>query len=223
MKKSIYKGLLALFTVFVVAFITISLTYSWFIKTNDSTFVIDTGEFASTMAVSFNDQVIDQSSPYYDDAKKVIIVDAGNPSNTNNITKLSVDLTITPMVTARFRIKILDEWRLKRTYYALGSIIEEAISHENGAIIPGDVDYPFTIANIENYTFDAASGYFYYNLLLEKGTTYQITFITSGANRPVFSNSVFYEECIVYLDFIVDIVQANRFSEVWGIGSDYFD
>lgn len=222
MKKSFRKLFIALFTILTVIFISFSLTYSWFIKTNESTFIIDTGEFSSSLAVAFNGSIISSGSPYYDTQKKVVIVDAGNSLSTNHIGKLTVSLTITPEVTARFRIKIQDEWRLKRTYIALGTTIEEAMSHEKGELIPGNALYPFTIANIANYTYDSESGYLYYNLLLEKGQIYNISFITTGLTHPVVSNSVFNEECIVYLDFIVDIVQANRFSEVWGISPDYF-
>ncbi|MGD9605254.1 MAG: hypothetical protein AB7V00_03730 [Bacilli bacterium] len=222
MKKSFYKLSLAIFTILTVLFISFSLTFSWFIKTNESTFVIQTGDLASSIVVAFDGSVVNSTSPYYDSAKKVVLIDGGNTASANSIEKLTVSLTITPQVSARFRIKIQDEWRLKRTYYSLGITIEEAISHENSANIPGNIEYPFTIANIANYIYDSQTGYLYYNVILNKGQTYNISFITAGLDCPVFSNSVFFEECIVYLDLIVDVVQANRFSEVWGISPDYF-
>ncbi|HOH17936.1 MAG TPA: hypothetical protein PK087_01295 [Bacilli bacterium] len=223
-KKGFKKVFFAIMTIAMVLFVSLSLTYSWFIKTNETTYIIQAGEFEASMAVAFSGNVISTGSPYYDTNKKVIIIDAGDASSTNHIENLSVSLTITPEVTARFRIKIQDEWQLKRTYYAFSdNPIIEAISHENEAIFPGNTDYPFTIANLSNYIFDSESGYLYYNLLLEKGETLELEFITSGKARPVFANSAFYEECYVYLDFIVDIVQANRFSEVWGISPDYFE
>ena len=52
---------------------------------------------------------------------------------------------------------------------------------------------------------------------------YSFNVIEKGTSYNVKTTESYYEECFVDLDLIFDIVQANRFSERWLIGSDFFD
>ena len=66
-------------------------------------------------------------------------------------------------------------------------------------------------------------GYTYIRDIIPKNEVTTIHFITGGDAYPARSNEVFDETIYVYLDIRVDVVQANRFVEKWGISSDYFN
>ena len=36
-------------------------------------------------------------------------------------------------------------------------------------------------------------------------------------------NSLYHETCILYLAYEFEVVQANRYSQVWGVDSTLFD
>ena len=65
-------------------------------------------------------------------------------------------------------------------------------------------------------------GYTYVNHIIPKNETTIINFIDGGDAYPVKNNEVFYEMVYVHVDLIVDIVQANRFVERWGIDPAFF-
>lgn len=182
-----------------------------------------TGEYDVSMTAAFNDSVVDGTSPYYDALKKAILVDGSDYQSPNYIENLEVSFSITPDNDSRFRIKIQDEWQLKRTYYGVEYVITEALAFEGEETIPGNALFPFLIINSSNYTYDSSTGYLYFNQILEKGQTYNIDFISGGIPYPIRSTTAYYEECTVYLDFLVDVVQANRATQIWGIGYDFFE
>jgi hypothetical protein len=224
MKEPIFRPLILPFlSIILTLILALSLVFSWFIKEKEISFVLMTGEYDVSMTVSFNDVVVDGTSPYFDTLNKAIIVDSSNYQSSNYIEDLEVSFSIISDNNSRFRIKVQDEWQLKRTYYGVEYVITEALAFEGEETIPGNALYPFVIISPSNYTYDSTTGYLYFNQILEKGQTYNIDFIIGGIPYPIRSTTAYFEECTVYMDFLVDVVQANRAAEVWGIGYDFFE
>jgi hypothetical protein len=223
MRKKLLKSIFfsSFLTVF-LCFVVISLAFSWFKRENSSTFHFQSGEYDVSIEAALNDVIINENSPFYDSSKQAIILDGGKQTSANYLDKLDVSLIITVAHSSRFRIKVQDEWQLKRTYYESGFSITEAVYFQDAETIPGNEHYPFTILNISNFIYDSDSGYLYYSSVLEKDQTYVIDFISGGVPQYVRSTADYYEECTVFLDFSLDVVQANRFSEVWGISINFF-
>jgi hypothetical protein len=199
--------------------------YAYFIKKQDHGIIVVTGEFTVEIFASFNDEVINTESPFYDADKKIIIVNAYDLESENYIGKLKIDIAITPEVAARVRIKLKDEWELTRIYldqnpeYPIAPVIENVYHTPKGSGY-----YPFSLLKVDpslNALYDL-QGYTYINQIIPKNKTTIVHFINSGDRYPTRSNEVFHEMCFVYIDMIVDIVQANRFVEKWGIEPDFF-
>ncbi len=208
--------------VFVMSIITV---YAYFQFQREHGILISSGEYNIELLVSFNDEVIDIESPYYDAEKNIIIVNAFDELSENYIGNLKIDIAITSKVAARVRIKLQDEWELTRTYldqnpeYPIAPVIEN-VYHT----IKDSTYYPFSLFKVHP-TFNAIydlEGYTYINQIIPKNQTTIINFIDGGDSYPARSNEVFDEECYVHIDMIVDIVQANRFVEKWGIDPQFF-
>ena len=213
--------ILTLFLVIASIFTFVPLAYSWFEKTEESTIVIETGEFQIIIIASFNGNVITTNSQYYDQEKKVIILNASNPASPNYIGRFKVTLRVSANIPSRLRVKIQDEWKLVRTYREDGFVIEEALSHRDDELNPANPTYRYNLSYASKN--DLSSGFMYYNHLIEKNQNYIINFITSGNPKAVKNTITYYEECFVYFDLIVEMVQANRFSEIWGIPYNFFN
>jgi len=223
LKKILFRNITSIVLSLVLFLaLTISFVFSWFNRQNQSSFIIYSGDYEVGITISLNDVTVNESSPYYDSQKKVLILEGQHQESENFINNLKITFTFSVDNPARFRVKIQDEWQLTRTYYDTSYVIVEAVSHENQALIPGNENFPFIITNVSSYLYDPISGYLYFNTVLEENQTYVIEFITGGRPYPARSTTAYYEDVSVYLDLIVDVVQANRFSQVWGVSPDFF-
>jgi hypothetical protein len=220
--KALKQIVFSLVTIILLLALTISLTYSWLLRNKQAIFTYQTGDYEASINVMFNNIPVDETSPFYDATKQVIVLDGENPLSTNYINRMKVVVTITAENAARFRIKIQDEWVLTRTYYESSYVITEAVTFHDEELIPGNPKFPYFVTNVTNYIFDAETGYLYFNGILEKNQTYVIEFIVGGTPYLTQNTDAYFEDCIVHLDFLLDIVQANRFSPVWGIPLDFF-
>ena len=65
---------------------------------------------------------------------------------------------------------------------------------------------------------DTYSGYIYYIYPISKGTS-NITLIDGGTLYGVKNNNTYSETCRVNFNVSVELIQINRYKEVWGIES----
>jgi len=218
----VYISLAVFLIIFAGSLITV---YAYFVKSNTRGIIIETSEYEIEIIASFNHQIVTYTSPYYDPVKQVLIVNAYDPNSDNYIGDLEIKIYITPYNTSRIRLKLFDEWELTRTYldqdpnYPILPV-KEALNHP----VMGPTYFPFSSLKIHP-SFQAlydASGYAYIDEIILKGQTIEIPFIESGDRMTVRTNEVFIEEIYVYIDLRIDIVQANRFVEVWGIDPNFF-
>ncbi len=216
---------LALLSIMVFA-ITMSFTMAWFQRNEERGLIIETGEFEVELLVYFDGVLMDINSPYYDRENGILIVNAFDTESENYIGNLEVKIAVTPEVAARMRIRLHQEWTLVRTYLDQNPEdpvppVTEAIYHE----MKGTGYYPFSLFKTGPgfaAIFDV-NGYAYMPDIIPKNQTTVINLIDGGDRYPVRTNPVFLEECYVHLTFFVDLVQANRFVEIWAIEPDFFD
>lgn len=212
---------------FILVFSSLILTvYAYFVRTTTRGIIIETEAYQIEIIASFDGNIVSYTSPFYDPIKKVLIVNAYDPNSDNYIGDLEITIYITPYNTSRLRIKLFDEWELTRTYidqdpnYPIEPV-KEALNHP-----PMDATYfPFSSLKIHP-SFQAtyhSDGYAYIHQIVQKNQLITIPFIEGGDRITVRNNDVFYEEVYVYIDLRIDIVQANRFSEVWGIDPNFFN
>ncbi len=215
---------LTLFTlVFATTFVIV---YAYFQIQEQRGIMIETGDFQVEMLAYFNTTLVDVNSPYYDAQTGTLIVNADDPLSMNYVGNLSVSFNVTSIVASRMRIKLQEEWTLTRHYldqnplYPIPDVVESVYSSNHGALY-----YPFSLLKVTQsyvpiYTID---GYAYYPDVIPKGSANLISFIIGGDPYPVRNNEVFVETCALHLNVLVDIVQANRFSEVWNIDPTFFN
>lgn len=139
--------------------------------------------------------------------------------NNNNIylSQLGLNFTFTSEVAAYVRIHIQDAWKRTRVYSSTTKI---------NYILKDQIDgvSPFTVQN-DDWYFDAKTNYVYlkekFMPIQNSDGTYQSTSYTFDVNEAYYYNAIStsaYTEYIeVQVSFTVDIVQANRAYEKWGI------
>ncbi|MCF7930927.1 MAG: hypothetical protein K9L02_05420 [Acholeplasmataceae bacterium] len=220
------KKIIILIILTLIAISTSLYAYAYFENNQNYGFVIETGEFEVISHISFSDIEIDINSQYYDADNQVVIIDAYNPQAVNYIGKLKVDIVINPNIAARVRIKLLDEWELTRTYSVLYG--EEPIDPLVQTVYhtaQSSLFHPFSLLKVgSNYIpiYDN-NGYAYITEVLQKNEETIIHLIDGGDGYPTRENEIYSETCFVHLRFSVDVVQANRFAELWSLDPDFFD
>ncbi len=225
MKRRFSRLGLSIVSLFLAINASMLFAYAYFENQSNYGFDYSIGDIEVTAYISFDGTYIDTSSPYYDYDNHSIIINADDPLSENYIGNLSVDIQINPNVVARARIKVLDEWELTRTYtdagelYPIDPVVEtvylsnqDASYHPYSLFLMGDGYHPI---------YDD-QGYGYLSEVLNKNVTTTIHLIDGGSMYPVKHNDIYSESCSVHLKLVVDVIQANRFPELWGLDSTFF-
>lgn len=133
-----------------------------------------------------------------------------------------VAIELTPDITSYLRIRVFDEWTITRFYYSFNAEQIYSIYHEGINIFPFDLaDNSWRVKGDVGYSslwyYDADTQYVYYRDPLPKGVTVTIPFVFGGdAYLPKISRT-YIDTCDLILNIRVEVVQANRFSQIWGI------
>ncbi len=213
-------------SILLVLMISVIVTYAYFQVSETHGITIDTGEFEVELVVKFNGVTVDVDSNYYDKNRGKIIANASDPLSDNYIENMTIDLVVTPEVAARMRFKIQQEWELRRYYLDQDTEnpidpVFESIYHPQKTI----AYYPYSLmmwAPDFPYSYEQDGTVYYMDIIPNSGVV-TIPLIHGGSPYTVRTNSVLFEECYVYFDIYIDLVQANRFAEVWGIDPNYFN
>lgn len=226
MNRLVDRFLLIVMSFMLFIMTSVLVSYAYFQITETHGITISSGEFEVEYVVKFNGTVVTVDSPYYDEERGKITANAFDDMADNYIGNMTIELLITPEVAARMRFKLQQEWELRRYYldqdpeHPIDPIFE-SIYHTQKA----SEYYPYSLLlwadgfDIEH----EQNGMIYYMDIIPRNNQTTISIIDGGTPYTVRTNSVLYEECYVTFDLYLDIVQANRFSEVWGIDPTYFD
>ena len=229
MTKKILVAIISLASVVLIA----GFTFAWFIVEANKKVEIKPGSFTIGVNIYLEYEENEQNKTltleniksnsslkelYFDEKRDAIILDGSDETKINYVGNLRVKLKIKNEITARYRVKIIDEWHVRREYKLDGKVNDTAVDHEFS-------EYRFTPFHIfertgENYTFSSTDGYIYSNKILNKGVNVnEIDFISGAEKYPTKNNYLFRETCYVYLKVKLEVVQLNRYTQIWNIGS----
>ncbi|AUD62812.1 hypothetical protein BK010_04130 [Tenericutes bacterium MO-XQ] len=225
MKIGRYRFWMSL-TSFILIFLTSLIAlYAYFQIQEDHGIIISSGEFDVEILASFDGVIVNLESEYYDHDKQKLIVNMFDENADNYVGKLKIDIKVEPVIAARLRVKIKQETELIRYYIDQNPEnpippLKEAVYHSD----QGYPYYPFSPLRFDpTFTIKQNDdGFMYYDQIIPKSSETIIPVIEYGDPYTIRVNSVLYEECYMYIDIDLDIVQANRFSEVWGISDTFY-
>ena len=201
--------------------LSVVLTFAYYVTEKEVGITLSTGDIEIIAYISFDDLDVTETSPYYDPVREVLIVNTYDPDSLNYIGKLDISITIQASLASRVRVKMMDEWELTRTYKEDNRQTVETIYHTNKEA----TYYPFSLLKMgSNFTpFFESDGYAYDQEILAQGELKAYHLIDGGDHFSVRNNVFFEESCILKLSFIIDVIQANRYVELWGLSRDFYN
>jgi len=205
----------------ILLLLSVVLTFAYYTTEKDYGITLSTGDIEIVAYISFDDINIDDESIYYDTSKNVLLVNTYDPESDNYIGKLDIKITVKTSLASRLRIKMMDEWELTRTYKEDNRQTVETIYHTNKKTSY----YPFSLLKLGDHfspTF-ASDGYAYEQSILRQGEVKEFHLIHDGDHFSVRNNVFFEESCLLKLSFIIDVIQANRYVELWGLSRDFYN
>jgi hypothetical protein len=196
----------------------VSFTFAWIEYRNTNNVNLTPGEFDITIQFYLDDELVTEINPHYDETTGLLFLNAYDDMLDNYIGNLKVIISVTAHNTARFRVKIQDEWKLIRTY-PFGDPTEVIIASE-----VRDEDSFVSRFNVhEDFIRREEDTFFYYNGIVGKGETIELIFIDGGSLYPMRVTDTYTERAFITLSLYVDVVQANRIVEVWKVNQDLFE
>ena len=158
----------------------------------------------------------------YNPATGLYSLDAGNMANQAFIGHIVVKVNLTKIgLMGRLRFLIMDEWLYIRTH--IDGTIELPTVIPNEYIEGVGLTDRMHIVNQGNYRKPFPGKIYYYRSLLVEGETLDIEII-NGADHYQLPVSDFYtDEAWVEFKLQIEVVQSNRFSEIWGLPANFFD
>lgn len=214
-----------LYIVIIIAILSlITLTYAFFQNDKKHPIQLQLGELTVDAYISFNGTYIDHLSPYYETSTQTVIVDAHDSSKMNYIEYLKIEIVVTPKIASKLRVLVKDEWILTRTFnpdsmYPMEPVVESIYFPKQN-----DIYYPYSYLKKgfnEGYKFHT-DGYLYKLSTLQKNETVTFTLIDGGRPYLVRENDLYVETCVIRIGLVVELVQANRYHEVWGIDTSFY-
>lgn len=215
------KRILIIFILYLMTLLgSIYYTYAYFNKDETHQINLNIGVAFMDTEIAFDGIPIDSSSPYYDTDNELIIINASDPESENAISKLSVNITITPEYASRIRIKLKESYIKERRYLSTGETLTETMAvtenrvgfHPFSYLMYGDT-YQMTLGD---------EGYQYYPDILNENSQLVLPIISGGLTVYGRSNTQFVETIILRLQITIEVVQANRYQEIWGIDGSIF-
>lgn len=132
------------------------------------------------------------------------------------LNRLGLSFSFTNSIDVYARIHIEDAW-VSHKVYNNGSVVENYISKGTTA----SNESPF-MQDGTDWKYDVATGYLYYKTKINAGTTAQ-NYVFDVKNDYFYSfdtvSTGFRESILVQVSYTIDIVQANRASQKWGIAN----
>ena len=203
------------------------LLLAWFFQETEHELDFITGDFEIVFDIYLMvEGSRHEATPYYrcdaDNPKEVLTLDGANPDMVNYVGNLRVDLLIKAPLPARLRFKVMDEWLLIRDYTSLENNIISVIAHERND--GGSIDplFPFHYPEAFSYLIDESTSYVYYDALIARGASLVIPLIVGATPYPIRVTTAYTESCQVNFEIYAELVQANRFPELWRISPDFF-
>ena len=221
MNHRVAKRLLIVLILYVFALVSsLYITYTYYKKETSTEINLSTGNAEIQILMSFDDYTVDGLSTYYDSSRNVLIVNASDETSVNALSKLKIDLMITPSYASRIRIKWMESYIKERHYLDQSETIREAMAinvHRAGF-------HPFSLVMMgEGYeVIHHEDGYQYIDHIVSERSSLMLNIADGGLMMYARSNDQFTETIIIEISLMVSVVQANRYQEVWNIDYNPF-
>lgn len=197
-------------------------SYTFFVKTITHITTLETQDFNLDVDIKLGSVSLDITSIYYLEDMQVYAIDLYEISQINYIDNLSLSVSVDVSIASRLRFKLYESYELTRYYHNQ----EETILKEIVYIDQQDeLSYPFSLMKKGMFTnyFKDEQDYMYVDQVIGSDQIYVFNIIDGGYAYPIRENSLFHETCILYLAFEFEVVQANRYQEIWGLETDPFN
>ena len=207
--------------VYLIALLSsVYLTFAYYTKEEHTSIILTSGDANISVEIAFDDLIIDQNSQYYDSVKKQIIINSSDPLSENAISKLRVTVNLESDYASRVRVKLMESYVKSRYYIATEVTLNEVMAvTENRSGF-----HPFSyLSHGEGYEMIyTEDGYQYLPSILLENEMLQLPIVSGGLTTYARTNTQYIETITLYLAIVIEVVQANRYQEVWGISPTIF-
>lgn len=208
-------------TVFVILVIAVmlvvtTLSYTYYINIKNYNLDLNTDIYTVSTKLSFNGIIYDEQSIYYDQEKKAYMINLYDDQAINYIGNLSVDLTFEVPIASKMRFQLKQSYELTRYYHNPDQTVIKEIIYQSSI----DTTYhPHSLLKVGtfNQILNHSDFYTYAYDSFMPNQAYELNIISGGTSYPVKDNTLYYETCLLYLDYSFEFIQANRFSQVWNV------
>ena len=223
--KKIKSSYLLFFLLFLITIMisTISASLAWLsiegskdVTLIPGTFIVSTnvkekGETTNITPVNGVFTLNGLSSENNDSALEILGEENYSQYSNTLIEELQISINMKADIAGYMRVKLQDEWIVTRKYINFDRTTTSIIFKDQST------NQLYELA--DNWVYDEETNYFYYTVLIEKGTEAEIPFIDEGVAYGSSLSSYYVETCDVNISISVQVVQANRFEALWGIDS----
>ncbi len=215
------KKWLILILFYVMALIgSIYFTFAYYQQEQSSVIELSTGDVDISWVVSFDGVAIDETSPYYDREHQELMIEASDSSANNALSKLKLSVVVKSEYAVRVRVKLMESYIRLRTYQGTDVTLEEVLAIKESY----DGYHLFSQlkkGNLEDVV-EREDGYQYYQFILAAHEELSLDLIDGGSMLYARVNSQFSEQITLRLSVVVDVVQANRYQEIWQVDEGVF-
>lgn len=198
------------------------ISYTFFIKNITHTTTLETQAFDLDIDIKLGSVDLDPSSIYYVEDKQVYAINLYETSEINYIDNLSLSVVVDVSIASRLRFKLYESYELTRYYHNQDETILKEIIYIDQQ---DEFSYPFSLMKKGMFTnyFKDEQDYMYVDQVIYTDQTYTFNIIHGGNAYPIRENSLFHETCYLYIAFEFEVVQANRYQEIWNLETDPFN
>ncbi len=197
-------------------------SYTFFIKNIVFATTLETQAFELELDMKLGSTSLDASSIYYLDDMDVYAINLYDLNELNYIENLSISIHVNVSIASRLRFKLYESYELTRYYHNVDeTIVKEVIYIDE----QDEFTYPYSHLGKGLFTnyFKDEDDYMYVDELIFPNQIYVLNLIDGGHPYLVRDNTLFSETCMLYLAFEVEVVQANRYQEIWNLDTDPFN
>ncbi len=216
----IYKLYIIILLIMLVAVTSVS--YAFYLKENNYIVSLDRNDYLVDIKFTFNGIEADTLSPYYDLDKKAFKIDLFDIQAINYIENVGLSVDVNVPIASRMRFRINESYVLTRYYNNVDQTVLEEVIYMTEK---DETQHSFSLlkkGTFTNYILHT-DRYYYVNDILQTNQTHVFDLINSGISYPVRDNILYYETCYLYVSFDIELIQVNRFSQVWGVDPIIFN
>lgn len=195
----------------------LTITFAFFVREKTVEMDIKPGMLTPKIYLYLEGVLIDESSIFYDQDYQSFVFELTDSHAVNHLSKLDVWIQIEAEIAFKLRVKLLESYVITRIYENEDqnpTIFKRIITIER----PGERFYEHSLlrkGHDDSYVYGHDYAMYFEKTWL-KGT-HNIHLIDGGLSYLGHQHSTFTEQGLLRFNLMVEVVQSNRYQEVWGI------